>query len=548
MRKINWILPLFAMVLVVGLSNSAFAQLTCTVTSVPVTTRTESGLTEPAGDLDFTCAYGTTPTTSAAFTINYGVPITSSTSAVSGGVDYPPNKPVQVVTNIAGPPAFSCPSAPTVSSVNNAAGQVVVALPAENGNCSFSLRGILLAISGNKSANQNVDANVSVSTGSGVSISGSNTAAVVNNIAPGLKTPTVSGGGVALTNTLAVSSNFSIVVQENYNDLYRAQPQFNRDDQGGPTASNGTELLFAFSGIPAGVTLGGCGATITPPGADPIVSASQVTSLAPTITVSLTASAQLNEPETITLTCTTFSVGGGTTTLPTATINATVNLSPTGTAFGGGGGLLTDTATTGKDPRYASNPLSAGRVFSIVPSTTHMLFPFVSIGSGFDTGFAIANTTADPYGTAPGAGGARASDGGVTLVFYPTAGSAFCVTTLPDSSTAIPTINGIGSCTSLDTVTTPAKSGGGLTASGLVNSGGSWIVLGSELLKQVTGAPDAFSGYVFGIANFPNAHPTAFVADAAFSGKFTTGGPALVLANPSSTSRLSATGVETLGH
>jgi hypothetical protein len=406
----------------------------------------------------------------------------------------------------------------------------------------------VFAISGNKAANQSIEANISVSAGNGISITGPTAVTVVNNILAGLKTPTLTGGGIALTNTATLNSNFSIAVQENYNDMYRALAQFNVDDIGGPTASNGTELLFTFSGIPTGVTIGGCSATINPAGASPSVSASQVTSVAPTITVSLTANANLGASETITLTCTSFSVSGGTTTLPVSNITATVTLAPTGTAFGDAGALLTDTATTGKDPRYTATPLSAGAVFAIVPSTTHMLFPYVSIGNGFDTGFAIANTTTDPYGTAPGAGGARPLNGGVTLVFYPITGSAFCVTTLPSSSTSIPTINGIGSCTNLDTVTTPSKSGSGLTAAGVVNSGVSWVVLGSELLKQVSGGPEAFSGYVFGIANFTNAHPTSFIADAAFSGKFTTGGPALVLANPSSGPRLLTTGVETLGH
>jgi hypothetical protein len=550
MRKIKWILPVFAMILLLGLSNSAFAQLTCAVGSTPIVTDTESGLTEPAGDLNFNCAYGGSfPTTPATITINYGVPITSSSAAASGGVNYPTAKPILVLTNDSGFPLLTCPVAPTVGAINNSTGQVVLNVPAENANCRFALLGVLFAISGNKPAGQSIDANISASSGNGLSISGSSTVTVVNNILAGLKTPTVpSGAGIALTNTSVLSSGFSIAVQENYNDLYRALGQFNPDDVGGPTASNGTQLLFTFSGIPAGVTMGGCSASISPAGAAPTISPASVTALAPAITVSLGSNAQLGTAETITLACTTFVVAGGTLTLPTSNITATVTLAPTGDAFSGLGALLTDTATTGKNPRYASSPVSAGTVFSIVPSTTHMLFPYVSIGGGFDTGFAIANTTADPYGTTGNAGGARPLTGGVTLVFYPTTGAAFCVTTLPGASIAIPTINGIGSCTNLDTITSPSKSGQGLSSGGVVNSGASWVVLGSELLKQVSGAPEVFTGYVFGIANFTNGHPTVFIADAAFSGKFTAGGPALVLANPSSSARFVTTGVETLGH
>jgi hypothetical protein len=93
----------------------------------------------------------------------------------------------------------------------------------------------------------------------------------------------------------------------------------------------------------------------------------------------------------------------------------------------------------------------------------------------------------------------------------------------------------------------------GLGANGVVPAGSTWSALGSQILSQGgTGTPTSFTGYVFGIANFPYAHPVSFVADASFSGKFTAGGPALVLPNPAQTSRsttfTAAGGVESLGH
>jgi hypothetical protein len=167
------------------------------------------------------------------------------------------------------------------------------------------------------------------------------------------------------------------------------------------------------------------------------------------------------------------------------------------------------------------------------------LWPFVSVGNGFDTGLVVANTTADPYGGTK-FGGAAPASGPVTLAFFPS-GSAtpFCVSTGAGAAT----VAGITSCT---TVT----AGAGLS-SGVVNSGSSWTVLLSAILAQVTGAPAAFSGYAFGIANFPFAHPTGFVADAAFSGKFAAGGPALVIPNPAVTGRATFPGIglaESVGH
>jgi len=541
MLKTKYILPVFAMVLLLGLSNSAFAQLTCSVASTPVTTDTETGLTEPAGDLIFNCISGGTATTAATLTVNFGVPITST-------IAYPVMKPI-AIGNVNG-----CSGAPTINSVSNLTGQVVLAIPVQSADCSWTLSGVLLAISGNKAANQSIVATVSVSPGNLVLIqAGQNTATVVNNILPGIKTPVVltAGPGTALTNTSAVLPTFSIAVQENYIDMFRSAAQFNPLGAT-TTASNSTQLLFTFANIPAAVTLGGCAATVTsvPAGttATASVSAASVTAALPTILVDITADTLLGATETITLTCTSFTVTAGTTSVPTAAITATVSLAPAGTAFSATNAVLTDTTTTGKDPRYASNPLNVGTVFNIISSTTHMLFPYVSVGGGFDTGFVIANTTTDPYGPTVAAGGARPLSGGVTLVFYPVTGAAFCVTTLPAASTAIPVVSGIATCTSLDSTTTPSKSGQGLAAGGVVNTGTSWVVLASEIMKQITGAPAVFNGYVFGIANFSNGHPTVFVADAAFSGKFTAGGPALVLANPAITPRFVTTGFETLGH
>jgi hypothetical protein len=249
--------------------------------------------------------------------------------------------------------------------------------------------------------------------------------------------------------------------------------------------------------------------------------------------------------DTVTVACGSFNIGGAATVpLAPGSITATVTLAPVGTSFGAGGIVLTGaTVPVGLVPRYTSNPLPspALTVINIIPATTSMLFPFVAIGSGYDTGFAIANTTTDPYGFA--AGGARAQSGTVALFFYPSTPGAtgFCVTT---GGTATLTPGGTA-CSVLSTTAV----GSGLNTGGVVTTGNSWVVLGSDVFKQISNAPASFTGYAFGIANFTNGHATAFVADAAFSGKFTAGGPALVLANPAVAARTPAAGgAETLGH
>lgn len=65
--------------------------------------------------------------------------------------------------------------------------------------------------------------------------------------------------------------------------------------------------------------------------------------------------------------------------------------------------------------------------FSFVKCTCNILFPFVSNRSGFDTGIAIANTSADPFGTAP-------HPGLITLNYY----SAGAATRVQTTNAAVP--------------------------------------------------------------------------------------------------------------
>jgi len=205
---------------------------------------------------------------------------------------------------------------------------------------------------------------------------------------------------------------------------------------------------------------------------------------------------------------------------------------------------LTST-TTGQIPRYtaAQVPSPALVVANIIPAATDMLFPFVSINvGGFDTGFAIGNTSGDPFG-GPTKGGAQAQNGTVAMYFFPLAAAPFCITTGGTATNPVTGGTGAANCTVLTGTT-----GLGLSAGGVVNAGNSWVVLGSEILRNAAGSPATFQGYVFGVANFSNAHPAWFVADAAFAGKFASGGAALVLSPPQVAPRTGVSGVESLGH
>ena len=118
--------------------------------------------------------------------------------------------------------------------------------------------------------------------------------------------------------------------------------------------------------------------------------------------------------------------------------------------------------------------------------------PYAAVLAPFDTGLAIANTSADPFGS--GGGGASASAGSIRLDFFPTAATG-----------------GAGTAFSLTTSAT-VRPGAGLSSDGTLAAGATWTVLFSQLLPAA-GSTAPFIGYVFIQANFLNAHGTATISD-----------------------------------
>lgn len=545
--KIKHIMPVFVTLLFLGLANTAFAQLSCNVASTPVSRDTATGLTEPAGDITFSCTQtgATASTAGATITVDYqGTPITNSTA-------YPAGKPISVtpITPIAG-----C-TQPTIGAtgVSNATGQVVITVPALSPgvgtSCSFTLTGVLLGLAG--TGKTSVVATVSVSPGNNLLITaGQNTPTVVTSVLPGIVPADVAAPTtpalVLTSGTVLTATSTAITVRENYIDMFRSAAQFN-----GGFSTQGVQLLFTFSGIPSGATVS-CTAPTLNNAAVPgqlVLATGVATAAAPTIIVEIT-SANLNTQDTLSLPCT-FAIGTTAIPLTPGTITATVTLAPTGNAFSAGGAVLT-AATTGQIPRYTANAIPVGVVVNIISATTHMLIPYATIQPGYDTGLVVANTSRDPYGFTVAAGGARPIGGAASVIFFPTAGgSPFCIATGPGApgTSGGQSIAGITGCSVMSLT---GRGTLGLGTGGTIAAGSSWAVLGSELLGQIgSSAPSSFIGYIFIIANFPFAHPTAYVVDAAFSGKFTSGGPALVLPNPAVASRTAGLGaglVESLGH
>jgi hypothetical protein len=131
-------------------------------------------------------------------------------------------------------------------------------------------------------------------------------------------------------------------------------------------------------------------------------------------------------------------------------------------------------------PRFCDRS-TATSSFGITVCTCNLLFPFVTQAAGFDTGIAIANTTADPFGTA-------AQTGPVTMWFYGSmAGGGAVPGALAKQVTT-------GNVPAGSVLTWTAFGGAGAFGAGL-------------------SAVPGFTGYMIAQAQFQFCHGFAFISD-----------------------------------
>jgi hypothetical protein len=243
-------------------------------------------------------------------------------------------------------------------------------------------------------------------------------------------------------------------------------------------ASQGTEIQLSFAGIPSGVTLtvppsipltGGYGGAVAG-------NAVLVSSATGTLTVSgsttaatyeiLYADPNVIETLAVPVTPAWITTGPGTPGVGSVTVQvnfAPLSTSPTASAFA-------------PIPRFCQ-PYVPGNLFAIDLCTCNLLFPFVTNQAGFDTGIAIANTTADVLnGLAP-------QTGDVTLTYY------------------------------------GGTTGGGAAPPTAVTT--SAVPSGAELVFTLSGggnygipATPGFQGYIIAQADFQYCHGFAFISDA----------------------------------
>lgn len=475
-------------VMILGCSAAAFAQATFTVGSIPQTAVANSGQTEKTGDVTFNTISGSPDTVTGTMTISYGIPITVGRGSIK-------------INGVLDPVGTTF----TINTVNNQAGQLVLnVLGGVPAPITATISGVRVATAGTTLTS--LTANIS-STGNAIT-AGQTGVIVINSITAGISAvsmTTVPGSGKINAVTGAVAATpVNLRVREGFLNAYGVTPATD------PTQTISTMVRITLSALPpAGVTLTfpqfastkdtNVPAVVTVTNAFELADSAGVfatgdlaiTSASPSTAIYYRVVTDTNVqivedlfvPVGITVATT------ATLPLPSSLITFTATLAPIGTAFNPNPPPL---VLAKEIPRYAASEVGPATLLNISSGATSLLIPFASrvTASGFDTGFAIANTTTDPGTTAMGFDGAVKQNGTMTFYFYPQVGAPFTYTTAGTSP----------------------GTGLGATSPGVLDTGDSYTVLLSQLLTAAA-APADFTGYVVVICNFTNAHGQYVVSD-----------------------------------
>jgi len=489
---------LIAAVMFLGLSAAAFAQATYQVGSIPVTAVINTGLTERTGDITFTQISGTSQT--GTITISYGVPITSPTSSIiiSGANGYDG-------TNV------------TLNSQSSSAGVIVLNIPnliaAGTPAPTFTVSGVRVNVAGTTLTNLTAQ----ISSTNNAIVAGQTSVVVISSLGPGIgsvSTGTSSGGSRATINAATGTIVFSagsdavIAVKEGF---------LNAFNDINPITGQGVGLRFTLAAPPPpGVTItfpltattDGAGAptfvAVDPTTPSSTTAGHAVLAVNDTIKFTnsstslsafyrLTSAQDPTKLETASFHVTVaFSAGSGSVNLPIPSGSVTFNttLWPIGTAFNSNGSVITTQALI---PRFIESLVGPTTLVNISSATTALLVPFAQRLSaiGYDTGFAVANTTEDPGASALGGAiitAATPQSGTMTFYFFPQ---------LPSPTATNPTNSSY--------TTAGTSPGTGLDANGRLPAGSTYTVLLSQLL-QAAALPADFAGYVIIVTNFTDAH------------------------------------------
>jgi len=552
MKSSKWILGLMTIMMVLVIVPSSFGQVQLVVNNAAspgeITTNEMANTSDPSSTGNGILVSGQllaiSPLTTTILTLTFPGPITSNgltnnTVGQGAGTALPATDPI-IIQGASG--VFANITA--ITSVNFSAGTITITLPCANAtvvNCgsanntlsgSFRLEGVRSDINGKGAGPLNVG--LSLSSGANNYILTSSTVPAINATGPGIAslaqsslsfTGSVNNGTFLMftnqTGATYADSTATIVLAEGFASAWRTSVQASTN---GLTLTNGTDIRLTFTGLPVGVTVTATPVSGSTSGNRPTVDATNSTLVAtaststpnPTMLIKF-ASTNLSSVESLQLGLALSGTPTGTLTAGSITVTATVF--PIGVNLDSTNFSPASPTVTGGYPRYTEADLGPLTIGSIVAANTTLLIPYAVKTGAYDTGIAIANTTADPFGTA--GGGATPASGTLIFTMFPRtatgAGTAITVTT---SSTKI--------------------FGAGLSTDGTLASGGTFTgLLGGDILPAAGNTGDFF-GYVFVQTNFVLAHGAAYIFNGA---GFTSSTPVLVLPPPVSTARNSLGGI-----
>jgi hypothetical protein len=331
---------------------------------------------------------------------------------------------------------------------------------------------------------------------------------VANNAVPSDGTATI------FTNrTVSDTLAFFIIVEGNQQALRTAT----QSSSSTTPVTNGTNIRLTFNNVPANLTITlACSGSGSATAISLVVAVSNpsITSTNNTSTLTVTGTS-LTRTETIDCRLVLPGALGSNVTLTPGAITVTATLVPIGDALDTvNTPTLNFPTATGGYPRFAQADLGPLTVVNIVAANTTFLLPYGSKTGPFDTGIALANTTADPFGAA--GGGQIPTAGNCVLTFFPR------------------TNTGAGTSSTLTTSAT-VRPGTGLGTDGTLAAGGTWTVNLSELMPAATPAITGdYFGYIFISCNFPAGHGISFIYNGA---GFTSFSPLGVMNPPAAVAR-----------
>lgn len=468
---------LIAAVMFFALSVAAFAQATFSVGSIPVTTVVASGLTEKTGDVTFTTIPASPNVLSGTFTISYGVPITFIGAVFEAGATVPSTR-VTVLSSTGGN---------LVLTINTG-----IAAP-----FSFRVTGVRVAVA--NTSLTSLDASISA-TNNAIVAGQTNPVRVINSISPGISSVTatppfntpltinavtgLSAPGTAnlnvtegflnaygVTNTTDTSQTISTMVKITISQpppgLSLTFPVTPNTTEAGVPVTNAFQLADAQGNL--------------------LTSAAVLTNTSTSFTVYYRVVTDTNPTalDTLAIPITVSQLFTAILPLQNGDITATATLAPIGIiqtpCFAG--------FVCSAIPRYVEALVGPAVIVRIVPGTTTLLVPYATVGGLYNTGLAIANTTEGPAASATGFAAAVPQSGTMKFFFFPQA-----------TGTVVTYVTAAGS------------PGAGLDANGFLVSGGLYTVLLDQLLTAAK-VPGDFSGHIFVVTNFTNAHGQYFISD-----------------------------------